>query len=518
MTSQPEKFAALCPRIMICGLRGSTGKTLVALGLISAWQARGVSVAPFKKGPDYIDAAWHTRAGIRPCRNLDSYLMTAETIRGSVGQHGRSADLTLIEGNHGLFDGVGAEATASSAELAKLLHLPVILLVDCTKTTRTVAAMVLGCQHMDPELRLAAVLLNRVATPRQQKAVRTAVEEICGLPVLGSIPRLPDLAFPERHLGLLTPAEHPEVAGPITIARQAVEAHVNLDRIRALAESAPPLTWTTPDAPEIPVGPAGPPGTHGSAVGAGFLRRGGVRVGVVRDSAFTFYYPENLEALACLGAEVVEVNALTDPDLPPLDALYIGGGYPETHAAALAANGAFRASVRREIEAGLPVIAECGGLIYLAEAMVMDGVAYPMVGIFPVTFELGKRPWGHGYASVEVMEANPFFPPGTCLRGHEFRYSYARSARTEALRMAFRMQRGTGFDGERDGLTYKNVLASFCHFHAAGTREWAGAVIRQAWLHAERRHVTTRVAGSSGVSGDAAALELAGATARAAPG
>ncbi|MFI5340364.1 MAG: cobyrinate a,c-diamide synthase [Candidatus Methylomirabilales bacterium] len=490
--NQPEKGAAACPRVMICGLRGSTGKTLVALGLISAWQARGVSVAPFKKGPDYIDSAWHTRAGTRPCRNLDSYLMTEEAIRRSVGQHGRTADLALIEGNHGLFDGVGAEATASSAELAKLLQAPVVLLVDCTKTTRTVAAMVLGCQHMDPELRLAGVILNRVATPRQECAVRTAIQEVCGLPVLGSIPRLTDLAFPERHLGLLTPAEHPGVAGPISIAREAVEAHVDLDRLRALAETALPLTWTSNPVQETR---AGDPDA--------------VRVGVVRDSAFTFYYPENLEMLERLGAEVIEVNALKDLDLPPLDALYIGGGYPETHAAALAANASFRRAVRREIEAGLPVIAECGGLIYLSEGMVMDGIAHPMVGIFPVTFELGKRPWGHGYACVEVERANPFFDIGAVLRGHEFRYSFVRDARPEKLRLAFRMQRGTGFDGKLDGVVYKNVLASFCHFHAAGTREWAGAVIRQARLHAGRRRARSGWADAGSGRGAETAIELA---------
>ncbi len=484
--------AAACPRLVIAGLRGSTGKTLVALGLIGAWQARGLSVAPFKKGPDYIDAAWHSRAGGRPCRNLDTFLMTGDEIRRSVGQHGRSADLALIEGNHGLFDGVGAEAAASSAELAKLLQAPVVLLVDCTKTTRTAAAMVLGCQHMDPELRLAGVLLNRVATARQEKAIRTAVEEVCGLPVLGSIPRLTDLTLPERHLGLLTPAEHPEVAGPITIARQAVEAHVDLDRLRALAASAPPLSWGTEGAEVVTPGP-----------------RGAVRVGVVRDSAFTFYYPENLERLEQLGAEVVPVNALRDPERPARDALYLGGGYPETHAAALAANASFRRAVRREIQAGLPVIAECGGLIYLGEAIVRDGVAHPMVGIFPVTFELGKRPWGHGYACVEVERANPFFEVGTTLRGHEFRYSFVREARTEELRLAFRMRRGTGFDAERDGLTYKNVLASFCHFHAAGTHEWAGAVIRQARLHAERRRAREGRGAGNG-DGERAAFELAG--------
>jgi len=479
--------SAVCPRVMLCGLRGSTGKTLIALGLISAWEARGIAVAPFKKGPDYIDAAWHTRAGSRPCRNLDTFLMSGEQIRRSVGQHGQRADLALIEGNHGLFDGVGAEATASSAELAKLLQAPVVLVADCTKTTRTMAAMVLGCQHMDRELGLTGVLLNRVATSRQERSIRTAVEEVTGLPVLGSVPRLTDLEFPERHLGLLTPAEHPAVVEPIRMARKAVEEHVDLEAVRRVASSASPLTWTA----ELPPDVTG----------------GGVRIGVVRDSAFTFYYPENLEGLQRLGAKLVEVNALKDADLPGLDALYIGGGYPETHAAALAANGAFRATLRREIEAGLPVIAECGGLIYLGEAMVMNGDSHPMVGVFPVTFELGKRPWGHGYAVVEVDEFNPFFAPGTILRGHEFRYSCVRSARTEGLRLVFRMQRGTGFDGNRDGLTYKNVLASFCHFHAAGTRQWASAVIRQALLHAERRGVPAGRTPTN--SGDGTTAELA---------
>ena len=235
---------AASPRLMLCGLRGSTGKTLVTLGLISAWEGRGISVAPFKKGPDYIDPAWHTRAGKRPCRNLDTFLMSEEQIRRSIGEHGRTADVILIEANHGLFDGVGAEATASSAELAKLVQAPVVLVVDCTKTTRTVAAMVLGCQHMDPELRLAGVILNRVATQRQERAIRAALEEVCRLPVLGSIPRLPHLEFPERHLGLLTPAEHPTVSEPIRIAREAVEEHVDLEAIRRLAASAPPLTFT----------------------------------------------------------------------------------------------------------------------------------------------------------------------------------------------------------------------------------------------------------------------------------
>lgn len=461
-----DRVTAACPRLAIGALRGSSGKTFLAMGLIRAWTAQGRSVAPFKKGPDYIDAAWLSRAGALPCRNIDTYLMGEEVILGSVGEHGRAADVTLIEGNHGLYDGVGADAAASTAEVAKLVRAPLVLLADCTKTTRTVAAMILGCRHMDPELDIAGVVLNQVATARQEAAIRTAVEQVTGLPVLGCIPRLPDLRLPERHLGLLTPAEHPEVQTPIALAQRAVEEHVDLEAVWRLAQRAAPLAWV----PEEP--PAAP---------------NGIRVGVVRDRAFTFYYPENLEALERLGARLVEVSALAAPELPPLDALYIGGGYPETHAAALAANAGFRASLRAAIEAGLPVVAECGGLIYLSEAMLMDGAAHPLVGIFPVTFELGKRPWGHGYTSLAVAGGNAFFPSGATLRGHEFRYSYVKAMRAEALRFAFRMQRGRGFDGERDGLVYKNVLASFTHFHALASPGWAEALMREARRHHDRQ-------------------------------
>ncbi|MFB3817771.1 MAG: cobyrinate a,c-diamide synthase [Candidatus Methylomirabilales bacterium] len=461
-----DRVSAPCPRLAIGALRGSSGKTVLAMGLIQAWTAQGRIVAPFKKGPDYIDAAWLTRAGGRACRNIDTYLMGEEVILRSVGEHARAADVTVIEGNHGLYDGLGAGAAASTAEVAKLVRAPLVLLADCTKTTRTVAAMILGCRHMDPGLAIAGVVLNQVATARQEAAIRAAVEQVTGLPVVGCIPRLPDLRLPERHLGLLTPAEHPEAQSPIRLARQAVEAHVDLDAVWSLAQRAAPLQW-------VPEAPAAAPN--------------GIRVGVIRDRAFTFYYPENLEALERLGARLVEVSALTAPALPPLDALYIGGGYPETHAAALAANAGFRASLRAAIEAGLPVVAECGGLIYLSDAMLLDGAAHPLVGIFPVTFELGRRPWGHGYTALTVEGANPFFPAGAALRGHEFRYSSVKEMRADALRLAFRMQRGRGFDGERDGLVYKNVLASFTHFHALSAPDWAGALMREARRHHGRQ-------------------------------
>jgi cobyrinic acid a,c-diamide synthase len=473
------------PRVVIGGLRGGSGKTLVTTGLIAAWRARGLAVAPFKKGPDYIDPAWITQAAGRACRSLDPHLMPDDVILEAVARQAAEADLVVVEGNHGLMDGVGASAAGSTAALARLLQAPVVLVVDCTRATRTVAAMVLGCQALDPALRVGGVILNRVATRRQEAAIRGAVEEACGIPVLGSVPRLPDLDLPERHLGLLTPAEHRHADGFIARAEDVVEVNVDVDAVWAVAQAAPPLPWT--GEPEDDVAPLADP----------------VRIGVVRDRAFSFYYVENLEALERLGAELVRVDALADGDLPPLDALYIGGGYPETHAAALAANAGLRAAVRARVAGGLPVIAECGGLIYLADAYVVQGVAHPMVGVFPVTFELGERPMGHGYTALEVESENAFFPVGARLRGHEFRYSRPHPAGQGRLDFAFRMTRGFGFDGQHDGLVSGNVLASFCHFHVGGAPGWAEAVVRAARDHRAARggNVVSRPAGAPVGSG-----------------
>jgi cobyrinic acid a,c-diamide synthase len=452
------------PRVMIGALRGGSGKTLLSTGLVAAARARGLTVAAFKKGPDYIDPAWLTRAtGGVPCRNLDPHLMTEATLLGSVGRWGASADLILIEGNHGLLDGLGASGAGSTAALAALLRTPIVLVVDCTRATRTIAAMVLGCQRFDGGLDIAGVILNRVGTKRQETAIRAAIAEACGVPVVGAIPRLPDLDLPERHLGLLTPAEHPDPDAVIARGARLVEGHVDLDAVRAIARQAPALEYVEDEnVAHVTVDP------------------GAVRIGVARDRAFSFYYPENLEALERLGATIVWIDTLRDTTLPSIDALYIGGGYPETHARALAANRALRTTLRWHITAGLPVIAECGGLIYLAEAYHVAGVAHPMVGVFPVDFALGDRPAGHGYTSVTVDGPNAFFPRGTALRGHEFRYSRPHVADERSLAFAFRMARGYGFDGERDGLVSGNVLASFCHFHAGAAPEWAAGVVRAA--------------------------------------
>jgi cobyrinic acid a,c-diamide synthase len=444
----------------VAALSGSGGKTLVSVGLIAALRRRGHPLYPFKKGPDYIDAAWLRVAAGRPCRNLDLFLMGPDVIRGSFQAGALPDGIAVIEGNRGLFDGMDAEGSYSTAEIAKLVTCPVLLVVDCTKTTRTLAPMILGCKQFDAGVDLRGVVLNRVSGPRHESVLREAVERYTGVPVLGAIPRLSGASFPERHLGLIPPDEHEAVPEAVERARSVVEKHLDMESVERLARSAPPL-----DPVEEVAGPILP--TR-------------LRVGVFRDAAFQFYYPENLEALARQGGEVVEVSPLKDSRLPDLDALYIGGGFPETSAEALSANGEFRQDVREAAHEGMPVYAECGGAIYLGENLTWREGAFPMAGVLPVRFGWDSRPQGHGYAIIEVTGENPFYPRGITLRGHEFHYSRVLHLDEERVSLAFAVRRGHGVDGRRDGICLRRVLATYCHVHALGVTEWAGSVVKAA--------------------------------------
>ncbi|MCK4486378.1 MAG: cobyrinate a,c-diamide synthase, partial [Desulfobacterales bacterium] len=460
-----------------------------------------------KKGPDFIDAGWLVLAAGRPCHNLDTFLMPADQILLSFTSRTLSTDLAVIEGNRGLYDGIDLEGSTSTSELAKLLKAPVVLIIDCTKTTRTVAAMVLGCLRFDPEVNICGIILNRVAGSRHKSILRKSVEHYCALPVLGAIPKLKKEAFPERHMGLVPTPEHVLADESIEKAAEMAEEYLDLDRLLAIARQAPPLTDLPPTLTlplqgggknELthPLGRGGknevkslyyPPSPGGRGLGGGGKNASPPRIGVIRDTAFQFYYPENLEALEAAGAEIVTASALADPGLPSLDGLYIGGGFPETHAEALAENKGFRDGVRRLAEEGLPVYAECGGLMYLGESLILDNVTYPMVGLFPVVFGISKRPEGHGYTIFEVERPNPYFRPGTQIRGHEFHYSSVLSWQGKAEDLAFRMIRGIGFAGKRDGLCYKNTLATYSHVHALGTPTWAKAMVEAGALYQKNR-------------------------------
>ncbi len=447
-------------RIAVAGLAGDTGKTLVATGLARAFRRRGLHVATFKKGPDYIDSAWLAAAAGSTARNLDTYLMPDSAIHASLARAARASDVAVIEGNRGLFDGMDAQGSHSTAQLAKLIGAPVVLVVDVTKVTRTAAAQVLGCEVMDPKLNLAAVVLNRVASKRHEAVIREAIADVTEVPVLGAMPRQAMVDLPSRHLGLVTVAEHPRSEEMLERAADLVEETVDVGALLKVAG----------DAPRLEISPESPRPTS---------RASRVRIGVARDAAFSFYYPENLEELEQEGAELVFVSPIADETLPDLDALYIGGGFPEVYAARLAENRPFRDALRRRIAEGLPVWAECGGLMYLAEQLVTEGVPRPMVGALPIRVEQTDRPQGHGYVAARVDVPNPFLADGSVIRGHEFHYSRVTEG-ADALTTVLALDRGVGLGGGRDGVRVGSTVATFTHLHAAGVPQWAPAMVRAA--------------------------------------
>lgn len=459
------------PRIIVAALKGGSGKTILSLGLTSAWRGMGHRVAAFKKGPDFIDSGWLSFAAGRPCYNLDPFLMNPEQIVNSLLLNSAGADISVIEGNRGLFDGLDLDGCCSTGELGKIIKSPVVLIVDVTMATRTVAALVMGCQKFDPELRISGVILNRVAGLRQESLAKNAVEQYCGLPVVGAVPKLKQNIFPERHMGLVPHLESDYAEKAIAWARDIAEKHLDLKALWNLAHEAPPL-----DCP-----PEGKKEESGLV-----LPESPPRIGVIRDKSFWFYYPENLDQMKELGAHLVEINSLEDRELPAIDALYIGGGFPETQAQALADNVTFRASLKERIEEGLPVYAECGGLMVLGKALVVDGKEFPMVGALPLSLILEKKPQGHGYTILEVKERNPFYSIGEKLKGHEFHYSKAVLHPSDDTRAVFKVLRGEGIDGQKDGLCRKNMLATYTHIHAGGNPEWARRFLRVAVSGRER--------------------------------
>jgi cobyrinic acid a,c-diamide synthase len=465
-----ESLTTSIPRIVVSGLRGGGGKTILSLCIIASWHKQGLKVAPFKKGPDYIDAGWLAKAAGAPCYNLDLFMMSSIQAVQSFVSHSFNARLSVIEGNRGLYDGVDHEGTYSTAQLAKLLGSPVILVVDCTKATNTLSAMVLGCQKTDPGLNIAGVVLNNVATGRQESIIRRSIDSNCGIPVLGAVPRLKKDPFPERHMGLVPFQEHPAIQHSITILTEIGAKYLHLDGILRIAEKAETLKVKKTGRSESRESAASRP--------APAVQNPPLRIGVIRDSAFQFYYEDNFEELRRRGAELVEASPLREKKLPDLDALYIGGGFPETHAIALSENTVFKNSIIKSIENGLPVYAECGGLMYLGKSIVLKNKTYQMAGVFPVVFSLEKKPQAHGYTIAEVDRTNPYFPEGSSIKGHEFHYSRVIDIKSENAQMAFKMKRGHGIIDGLDGLCYKNTLAAYTHIHALGTPEWADGMIK----------------------------------------
>ncbi len=439
-------------RLLVSAAHKSSGKTSVAIGLAAALRARGLTVQPFKKGPDYIDPLWLSAAAARACRNLDLYLSPADEVQRTFVAAAAGADVALVEGNKGLYDGLSLDGSNSNAALAKLLELPVVLVLDARGMTRGVAPLILGYQAFDRGIRIAGVILNRLGGTRHEAKLRAVIEHYTDVPVLGALHEDARLAIDERHLGLMPATESAHANERVDALARAVAAAVDLDRVLALGGPCAPRAETVQAAPK----PGG--------------RR--LRIGIARDRAFGFYYPEDLEGFERAGAELVFFDALADSHLPPVDALFIGGGFPEVLAAELSANRTLLAEIRNAVEGGLPTYAECGGLMLLARSITWNNVTWPMAGALPADVVMHARPVGRGYVHLQETEASPW--PGRVagsIKAHEFHYSTLVNVDSR-LRFAYRVTRGHGVDGENDGIVYRNTLASYAHLRSVAGHDW----------------------------------------------
>jgi cobyrinic acid a,c-diamide synthase len=425
--------------VLVGGTGSGVGKTTVTLAIIACLRRRGYVVQPYKGGPDFLDTTHHSRIAGRTARNLDTWMLTAEANRDVLRRAALGADAVVVEGMMGLFDGKdGVAETGSSAEIAKLLKLPVLLVLDCAKSARSVAAVVRGFESFDPDLPLAGLILNRVASENHFRLLEAAIQAHCKTPILGWLPREPKITIPERHLGLHAAAE---CEASLDTLAELAETHFRIDAILQL--DCPLDTAAVLPVKEEP----------------------GLRIGVARDRAFSFYYEDNLDLLREQGAEIIPFSPIADGALPAeLDALYFGGGYPELYARELSENAPMLHAIRAFTRSGGHIYAECGGLLYLSQQLgTSDGSDYPMLGIVPLAMEMTSKLVDFGYVTVTLTQDCLLGPRGTAIRGHSFHYSRIRSA----SEMAASYQVDFSLSGirQREGFTCGNVLASYVHLH-----------------------------------------------------
>ena len=441
-------------RMLISAAHKSSGKTLVSIGLCAALRAHGHVVQPFKKGPDYIDPMWLSQAAGRPCRNLDLYLMDDDDVVATFARH--AAEVSLVEGNKGLYDGLSLDGSNSNAAVAKLLDLPVFLVIDARGMTRGIAPLILGYQAFDKDIRIAGVILNKLGGSRHEAKLRQVIEHYTEVPVVGAIQYDEHLGIIERHLGLMPSNELIAAGAKIKQIGDAISGQVDLDRLLALSRKPPPAPAEIAEIRPLPVGER-------------------PRIGIARDRAFGFYYADDLDALEAAGATLVPFNTLADAHLPEVDALYIGGGFPEACAVELEANTTLRDEIRQAIEKGMPAYAECGGLMYLARGIACEGRTYEMVGAIPGDVVMHDKPVGRGYVHLKESEEHPWprpAAPARQIKAHEFHYSSLENLPADS-RFAYQVERGWGITGKSDGLMVNKLLASYTHLRTIGSCYWA---------------------------------------------
>jgi cobyrinic acid a,c-diamide synthase len=456
-------------QIFISAAHKSSGKTTVTLGLCAALRKRGLKVQPFKKGPDYIDPMWLGRAAGRTCHNLDFFTQARQEIRDTVGYYAQDADISLIEGNKGLYDGLDLDGSNSNAALAKLLTAPVVLVLDARGMTRGIAPLILGYQAFDADIHIAGVILNQLGGNRHESKLRAVIEHYTDVAVIGAVARSGDMEILERHLGLIPSNEQDDAEEQIARIGRNIEMQVDLDRLVSIG-----ATSRVPEAPETApcsIAPLDQP----------------LRIGIARDEAFGFYYPGDLQAMTGAGAELVLIDTLRDTNLPAIDALFIGGGFPESCMQQLQDNVSLRTAIRAAIEGGLPVYAECGGLMYLSRSITWQGKCCDMVGSIPADTVMHSRPQGRGYVRLAPTAAHPWAGSAAEICAHEFHYSALENLPAEHA-YAFRVMRGAGLDGAHDGFVYRNLLACYTHQRNTWSNRWCEHFLRFVSDCKSRRH------------------------------
>ncbi len=460
--------------LYISAAHKSSGKTTVTLGLCRALRQRGLRVQAFKKGPDYIDPIWHGLAAERPSYNLDFRLMARDEIDALYRRHAGAADIAIVEGNKGLYDGMDLEGSDSNAALAKQLGLPVVLVIDTIGITRGIAPLLLGYQAFDENVNIAGVILNKVGGARHEGKLRQIIEHYTDIKVLGAVYKDPTLAIEERHLGLVPANESNAAEQRIEQLAQAIGRQVDIDAILNLASTA---HVSTPCPVQLP-----------QATGAG------LRIAYARDRAFGFYYQEDIDTLSASGAELIPIDCLSTGTLPTVDGLIIGGGFPESFIPELSANTSLRQAIHRAAQAGLPVYAECGGLMYLSRSITWQNTSGPMVGLIPGDAVMDTRPVGRGYASLIATASAPLDgKDGLAIPAHEFHHSHLENL-PDGLTYAYQVERGQGIDGRNDGFVENNLLAAYCHRRGSGPRGWIAPFLAKARAYAHHANAARMAA------------------------
>lgn len=446
-------------RMLISAAHKSSGKTMVSIGLCAALKSRGHVVQPFKKGPDYIDPMWLSLAAGHACRNLDLYLTDSVDVVDTFTRH--ASEVNLVEGNKGLYDGLSLDGSNSNAALAKLLDLPVFLVIDARGMTRGIAPLILGYQAFDKDIQIAGVILNKLGGSRHESKLREVIEHYTDVPVVGAIQYDERLSIIERHLGLMPSNESIAASAKVKQIGDAIAEQVDLDKLLVLSKKE-----------QLSV--SGRPNVCPPAVGDK------VRIGIARDRAFGFYYADDLDALEAAGATLVSFDTLNDAHLPDVDALYIGGGFPEACAIELEANTTLRSEIKQVIDKGMPVYAECGGMMYLSRSISFQGRTYEMVGAIPGDVKMHAKPVGRGYVHLKENTEHPWPHPNSPvkqIRAHEFHYSSLENLPPDS-HFAYQVERGHGITGQRDGLILNNLLASYTHLRAIGSCNWASRFVK----------------------------------------